>query len=164
MQSPPLHALNWILFSIHLVYFLVFLFLLKEKQMPLLERDCLVFLALFMAPFYVYFRANVVERNRTFLLLGAILISVSLSIPVYRQLEESGLFTIWKKEKSFFDFFLDLQKSNKIKNLSYARTPKGAFILFGTVESKREIDILEKEIKEKNIPCSIRIIVEKLEN
>lgn len=160
---PP-HALNWILFSIHLVYFLVFLFLLKEKQMPLLERDCLVFLALFVAPFYVFFRTNVVERNRTFLFLGAILISVSLSIPVYRQMEKSGLFAIWKKNKDFFDFYLDLQKSNKIKNLSYERAPKGAFILFGTVESKGEIDILEKEIKGKIIPCSIRIIVEKLEN
>lgn len=164
MENKWPQLLNWTIFFINAVYFSVYFYLLKNKQMPLFGLNSLVPFILFLVPFYVFLREKAVGLKKTIVFFLALLFAVSVSICVFHHFEESGLFTIWKEKKSFFDFFLELQKSNKIKNLSYARTPKGAFILFGTVESKGEIDILEKEIKEKNIPCSIRIIVEKLEN
>ena len=144
------------------VYFLIFFVLLKEKGMPWSDPATFVLSGLFLAPFLVFYRANIADKKTMFSFFTGILMSVIVSLCAFQQFRESGLLTIWREEKDFMDFYLSLEKNENIKNLSRIRKPKGCYILFGTIKSNEDIDILNKEIKSKNIYCVCQFVVEEV--
>lgn len=161
MQGNPL--LKWfgllVGFS-YLVYFFALIALLKEKGMPSNDPASFVLFALFIAPFLVFCRAKIVDKKKMISFFVGLLMSVVVSLYAFQQFGESGLLTIWEEEMAFKEFYLSLEKNVNLKNLSRTRTPKGSYILFGTIKSKEDIENLEKEIKRKKIICTLRFVVE----